>query len=188
MRNPSGFEFYPGRRLPVVCRDGVTRSAVCNSWGGEVYGASCFAAVQVSVAGKRRTVSGFISCTGQRLNATPELLRQLGLPAFVYRFTGTGTNAALIPWTAHKPRLAKLARKLIVATAYSKTAEGLPSDHAAALADVCRTEAAGLTEPAGQESPGWIARRLLRRLWEDDVNRLARFFDTLGRLQSAAGE
>jgi len=174
-----------GRRYSVLCRDGINRMAVRTSNGFlETFRGS----VQVTVAGKRRTVAGFISCTGQRLNATPELLRQLSLPEFVYQFTGTGTNAALIPWTSHKPRLAKLARKLIAATAYSKTAEGLPSDHAAALADVCRTEAAGLTEPRGQESPGWIARRLLRRLWEDDVNRLARFFDRLGRFQSAAGE
>lgn len=155
--------------MPVVCRDGITRQAVATGYAGH----GLPAAVQVTVGGKRRTVSG----TVYPLPFSPLL-----------SFYATGRNSDLIGWTSHKPRLAKLARKLIAATAYSKTAEGLPCDHAAALADVCRTEAAGLTEPSGTESPGWIARRLLRRLWEEDVNRLARFFDTLRKLQSAAGE
>ena len=169
MRNSSGFEFYPGRRLPVLCRDGVTRRAVATGYNN--FGLP--ATVQVSVAGKRRTVSGVV-------------FRDNVPCGFV--FMANGINRGLIGWTAHKPRFAKLARKLIAATAYSKTAEGLPSDHAAALAEICRTEAAGLTEPSGQESPGWVARRLLRRLWCKDVNRLALFFDRLSRLQSAAGE
>jgi len=172
MRNPSGFQFYPGKRLPALCRDGLTRSAVITGHADTWF--SIPAAVQVTSGGKRRTVAGFLS---------HDMAGTVCFRAYLYR-----SNHALIPWTAHKPRLAKLARKLISATAYSKTAEGLPSDHAAALADVCRTEAAGLTEPAGQESPGWIARRLLRRLWCEDLNRLALFFDRLGRLQSDAGE
>ena len=172
MRNPSGFQFYPGKRLPALCRDGVTRSAVITGQADTWF--SLPAAVQVTSGGKRRTVAGSLY---------HDIEGKVCFGAYLYR-----ANHALIPWTSHKPRLAKLARKLIAATAYSKTAEGLPSDHAAALADVCRTEADGLTEPSGQESPGWVARRLLRRLWEEDVNRLARFFDTLGRLQSAGGE
>jgi hypothetical protein len=172
MRNPSGFQFYPGNRLPALCRDGITRSAVITGQANTWF--SVPAAVQVTSGGKRRTVAGFLS---------HDMAGTVCFRAYLYR-----ANHALIPWTAHKPRLARLARKLIAATAYSKTAEGLPSDYAAALADVCRTEAAGLTEPAGQESPGWIARRLLRRLWCEDLNRLALFFDRLGRLQSAAGE
>jgi hypothetical protein len=167
MRNPSGFEFYPGRRLPVVCRDGVTRSAVCTGYADQVLPA----AVQVTVAGKRRTVSGFI------YNPRSVFLKGWteDLPRFA--FTGTGTNAALIPLTSHKPRLATVARKLIAAV---KCVNG---DHSpAAMADVCRTEAAGLTEPAGQESPGWIARRILSRLWEGDVKRLAVYFDRLSKL------
>lgn len=169
MRNPAGFEFYPGRRLPVVCRDGVTRAAVCTGYAGH----GLPAAVQVYYGGKRRTVSGTV----------------YPLPfSRLLSFYATGRNSDLIPWTAHKPRLAKLARKLIAATAYGPLSKGLPSDHAAALADLCRTEAAGLVEPNGQESPGWIARRLLRRLWSNDVDRLGVFFDRLERLQTAAGE
>lgn len=170
MRNPAGFEYYPGRRLPVVCRDGVTRSAVCTGYAGH----GLPAAVQVYAGGKRRTVSGTV----------------YPLPfSRLLSFYATGRNSDLIPWTAHKPRLAKLARKLIAATAYGPLSKGLPSDHAAALADLCRTEAAGLVEPPGQlESPGWIAYRLLRRLHGTDLNRLAVFFDRLERLQSAAGE
>ena len=171
MRNSSGFEFYPGRRLPVVCRDGVTRSAVCTGYADQVLPA----AVQVTVAGKRRTVSGFISCTGQRLNATPESLKQLGLPAFVYQFTGTGTNAALIPLTSHKPRLATVARKLIAAV---KCVNG---DHSpAAMADVCRTKS------VRQQSPGgWIAGHFLSRLREGEIKRLAAYFDRLARFRSS---
>jgi len=172
MRNPSGFQFYPGKRLPALCRDGVTRSAVITGQADTWF--SIPAAVQLSVAGKRRTVSGYV---------THDEAGKVCFRAYLYR-----SNHVLIPWTSHKPRLAKLGRKLIAATAYSKTAEGLPSDHAAALAEICRTEAAGLTEPSGQESPGWVARLLLRRLWCKDVNRLALFFDRLSRIQSAAGE
>lgn len=169
MSNPFGFQFYPGRRLPVVCRDGVTRSAVCTGYAGH----GLPAAVQVYAGGKRRTVSGTV----------------YPLPfSRLLSFYATGRNSDLIPWTAHKPRLAKLARKLIAATAYGPLSKGLPSDHAAALADLCRTEAAGLVEPNGQESPGWIARRLLRRLWSNDIDRLVLFFNRLERLQSAAGE
>ena len=169
MRNPAGFEFYPGRRLPVVCRDGVTRQAVATGFANYCPPI----AVQVTFAGKKRTISGII-------------FKDVLPPRFV--FIAGGANADLIPWTSHKPRLAKLARQLIAATAYGPFAKGLPSDHAAALADLCRTEAAGLVEPKGQESPGWIARRLLRRLWCHDVDRLSVFFDRLERLQSAAGE
>lgn len=172
MRNSQGFQFYPGRRLPVVCRDGVTRAAVITGQPDTFF--SIPAAVQITSGGKRRTVSGSLY---------QDIDGKVSFGAYRYR-----ANAALIPWTSHKPRLAKLARKLIAATAYGKAAEGLPSDHAETLADICRTEAAGLTEPNGQESPGWLVRRILCRLWCEEVERLASFFERLARFQSAAGE
>jgi hypothetical protein len=172
MDNAAGFKFNPGKRWPVVCRDRVIRKAVLT--GRDVfYNDVYLGAVQLTVTRKRRTVSGWFAWDSEK---------------GYFRFFATGANAALIPLTRHKPRLAKLARKLIAATAYGKRAEGLPSDHAAALAYICQTEAAGLTEISGQDSPGWIVRRILCRLWGEDVERLASFFDRLARLQSVAGE
>jgi len=171
MHNPR-LGFYPGRRLPAVCRDGVTRSAVITGQPDTWF--SIPAAVQITSGGKRRTVAGSLY---------HDIDGKVSFGAYLYR-----ANHVFIPWTAHKPRLAKLARKLIAATAYGKAAEGLPSDHAATLADICQTEADGLTEPSGQESPGWLVRRILCRLWCEDVARLALFFDRLSRFQSAAGE
>ena len=165
-------KFYPGMRLPAVCRDGVIRKALIirkDVFFNDVSNAS----VQLTVSKKRRTVSGWVAWHPVQAK---------------FKFFETGANAALIPWTSHKPRLAKLARKLIAATAYGKAAQGLPSDHAATLADICRTEAAGLTEISGQESPGWLVRRILCRLWCEEVERLALFFKRLARFQSAAGE
>jgi hypothetical protein len=173
MRNSNGFEFYPGRRLPVVCRDGVIRSAVITGQPDTFF--SIPAAVQITAGGKRRTVSGSLY---------HDIDGKVSFGAYRYR-----ANHIFIPLTRHRPRLAKLARQLISATAYGPLSKGLPSNHAAALADVCRIETAGLTEPAGQhESPGWIACRLLRRLRCEDLCRLAAFFDRLGRFQFAAGE
>jgi hypothetical protein len=172
MDNAASFQFPLGKRWPVVCRDRVIRKAVLT--GRDVfYNDVYLAAVQLTASGRRRTVSGWFAWDSEK---------------GYFRFFATGANAALIPLTGHKPRLAKLARKLIAATSYSKRAEGLPSDHAAALAYMCQTEAAGLTEISGQESPGWLVRRILCRLWGEDVERLALFFDRLARFQSAAGE
>ena len=174
----NGFQFYPGRRLPVVCRDGVTRSAVATGFASLVVPA----AVQVYAGGKRRTVSGFISLTGKRLNATPELLRQLGLPAVEMQFTATGANAGFIPWTAHKPRLAAAALRLIKATAYGRGAPGYiwdsPQDHSAALARGCILWFATSEWPQG----GFAARAVLRRLPPDVLPQLCRFFDKLTML------
>lgn len=168
MSNPFGFQFYPGRRLPAVCRDGVTRSAVITGQADTWF--SIPAAVQVTAGGKRRTVAGYLTHD----NAGTVCFR-----AYLYR-----ANHVFIPLTGHKPRLAKLARKLIAAV---KCVNGDYSP--AVMAEVCRTEAAGLTEPPGQsESPGWIACRLLRRLPCHDLKRLAAYFNRLGRFQSAAGE
>jgi hypothetical protein len=171
MRNPSGFQFYPGKRLPVVCRDGITRQAVCTGYADQVLPA----AVQVTVAGKRRTVSGFIYNSGTFLKAL-----YLERPAFV--FESTGTNAALIPWTAHKPRLAAAALRLIKATAYGHGAPGYiwdwASDHAAALAAGCRHYYG-----TGQwHEGGCAARAVLKRLPPELLPRLAVYFDKLAAL------
>lgn len=165
MRNPSGFEFYPGRRLPVVCRDGVTRSAVATGFANLIVPA----AVQIYSGGKRRTVSGFIAVW--RGDEKPAL-----------RFNATGTNAALIPWTAHKPRLARAALRLIKATAYGRGAPGYiwdwASNHAAALAGGCRHYYGTSDWPAG----GCQARAVLKRLPADLLPRLAVFFTKLAAL------
>lgn len=177
MRNSLGFEFYPGRRLPVVCRDGITRQAVCTGYAGHVLPA----AVQIYSGGKRRTVSGFVFNSG-----TLQKVLYPGRP--VFSFEATGANAGFIPWTAHKPRLAAAALRLIKATAYGKGAGhkwDLPSDHAAALAAACREWSV-----AWYSTPelGWQATAEFKRIKPDVLPRLALFFDRLGRFQSAAGE
>ena len=163
MDNPSGLEFYPGRRLPVVCRDGATRKAVCTGYAGHGLAAS----VQVSVAGKRRTVSGII----------------YPLPfSRLLSFEATGRNGDLIGWTAHKPRLAAVALRLIKATAYGRGAPGYiwdwAADHAAALAGGCRNWYAVNDWPEG----GFAARAVLRRLPPELLPRLAAYFDKLAGL------
>ena len=159
VRNSQGFEYYPGRRLPVVCRDGVTRSAVCTGYASQ----GVPAAVQVYVAGKRRTVSGTI----------------YPLPfSRLLSFYATGRNSDLIPLTSHKPRLAKLARKLIYADLYVN--KGLPSN-LSDLANDCRTELVGNTCPS---ETGWLVRRLFRRLDCETLSQLAQLLDRAARLQT----
>lgn len=173
MRNPPGSQFYPGNRLPALCRDGVTRSAVITGHPDTWF--SLPAAVQVSVAGKRRTVAGFL---------THDMDGKVCFRAYLYR-----ANHALIPWTSHKPRLAKLALRLIKATAYGKGVPGygwdLPSDHAAALAAACRKWQVAWY---GTPELGWIATAEFKRIKPDVLPRLALFFEKLGRFQAAAGE
>ena len=165
MRNPAGFEFYPGKRLPVVCRDGITRRAVATGFAAQ----GLPAAVQVTFAGKRRTVSGTV----------------YPLPfSRLLSFYATGRNSDLIGWTAHKPRLAAAALRLIKATAYGRGAPGYiwdcPADHSAALAGGCRLWYGCGEWPAG----GCAARAVLRRLPAELLPRLAAYFDRLGRFQS----
>jgi hypothetical protein len=183
MRNSQGFEFYPGRRLGVVCRDGVVRSAVLTGYASGVVPAM----VQVTVDGRRRSVSGFIS-QGKPLPATPELLRQLGIPPFDYKFTSTGRNADLIPWTNHKPRLANLARRMALTSSWGLSCPGyawdIPSDHAFGLSKVCRDRLNGLPLP----NKGWPFRRLLKSLSSSDLLKLEKFFITAGRLFELHGE
>lgn len=166
MRNPAGFQFYPGRRLPAVCRDGVTRSAVITGHADTWF--SLPAAVQVTAGGKRRTVAGFLS---------HDVAGKVRFHAYLYR-----ANHSLIPWTAHKPRLARVALRLIKATAYGRGAPGYiwdySGDHAAALAGGCRLWFATSEWPAG----GCAARAVLKRLPPDVLPRLAVYFDKLAAL------
>ena len=165
MHNPSGFQFYPGRRLPVVCRDGVTRSAVCTAYANLILPA----AVQVYAGGKRRTVSGTVY---------PLAFSRL------LSFYATGRNSDLIGWTAHKPRLAAAALRLIKATAYGRGAPGYiwdwPADHSTALAGGCRHYYGTSEWPAG----GCQARAVLKRLPAELLPRLAAYFDRLARFQT----
>jgi hypothetical protein len=165
MRNPYGFQFYPGRRLPVVCRDGITRQAVATGFAAQ----GLPAAVQVTSGGKRRTVSGTV----------------YPLPfSRLLSFYATGRNSDLIGWTGHKPRLAAAALRLIRATAYGRGAPGYiwdyPSVHSAAIAGGCRLWYGCGKWPQG----GFAARAVLRRLPAELLPRLAAYFDRLGRFQS----
>jgi hypothetical protein len=162
----------PGFRYVAGCRDGRHRSAVVTGFPDSF--STVPAAVQVTAGGRRVTVSGFLFMRGP-----------------VLCFSGTGRNAALIPWTGHRPRLATLARRLIGATAWGFGCPGvhweLPSEHAAQLFKgvndfVC------LGVP-----PAWIsknppAREVWRRMTHDDCNRLTRFFSKLERFALLTGE
>jgi len=163
MRNSQGFEFYPGKRLPVLCRDGVTRKAVSTGYAAQFLSA----AVQVTVAGERKTVAGLVFSES--------------LPArFV--FMATGKNKGLIPWTGHKPRLAAAALRLIKATAYGRGAPGYiwdyAADHSAALAGGCRLWYGCAEWPQG----GFAARAVLKRLPAELLPRLALYFEKLAAL------
>lgn len=165
-------QFYPGLRVPAVCRDGVTRSAVagngCTSVLCQYPG--CIVspvAVQVTVAGKRRTVTGYLE------------IDAAGLVSFHARLRLR--NAAMVPLTSHRPRLAAAALRLIKATAYGRGAPGYiwdwPADHAAALAGGCRYWYGTSEWPQG----GFAARAVLKRLPADLLPRLAAFFDRYSR-------
>jgi hypothetical protein len=156
MRNP----LMIGKTSNVVCRDGAIRLATRTGTG---WMSTWPAAVQVTVAGKRRTVSGFVTKGS---------------------FEAKGLNAALIPFTRHKPRLAAAALRLIKATAYGRGAPGYiwdcPADHSAALAGGCRHYYGTGQWPEG----GCAARAVLKRLPAELLPRLAAYFDRLGRFQS----
>jgi hypothetical protein len=166
MSNPYGFQFYPGKRLPAVCRDGVTRSAVITGQADAYF--SLPAAVQVTVAGKRRTVAGSLYY---------DINGKVCFGAYTYR-----ANHVLIPWTGHKPRLAAAALRLIKATAYGHGAPGYiwdwAGDHSRALARGCIMFYATSEWPEG----GCQARAVLKRLPADLLPQLCRFFDKLTAL------
>ena len=178
MRNSQGFEFYPGRRLRVVCRDRVLRTAVLKGYASGVVPAM----IQVSVDGRRRTVSGFV------YNPKSVFLKGWTDDVPEFAFNGTGRNADLIPWTSHKPRLAALARRMALASQWGLSCPGyqwdIPSDHAFGLSKVCRDRVQGLPLP----NKGWPLRRILKTLSTSDLMRLERFFIMAGRLFELHGE
>ena len=166
MPNPFGFQFYPGKRLPAVCRDGVIRSAVITGQPD-----TCFSmpgAVQVTAGGKRRTVAGSLYHDREG---------KVCFGAYSYR-----ANHVFIPLTKHKPRLAAAALRLIKATAYGRGAPGYiwdcPADHSAALARGSILWFATSQWPEG----GFAARAVLRRLPAELLPQLCRFFDKLTAL------
>jgi hypothetical protein len=178
MRNSQGFEFYPGRRFRVVCRDRVIRSAVLTGYASGVVPAM----VQVTVDGRRRTVSGFV------YNPNSVFLKGWTSDVPEFAFVGNGRNADLIPWTSHKPRLATLARKLALTSSWGFSCPGdqwdLPSDHAFGLSKICRDRLNGLPLP----NKGWPFRRILKSLSSSDLLKLEKFFITAGRLFELHGE
>ena len=176
MRNSQGFEFYPGRRLRVVCRDSIVRTAVLTGYASGVVPAM----VQVTVDGRRRTVSGFVynvpTVDGRPSNELQFHARK------------TGRNADLIPWTNHKPRLAKVARRMALTSQWGLSCPGyqwdIPSEHSFGLAKVCRDRILGLPLP----NKGWPLRRILKTLSTSDLLKLERFFIMAGRLFELHGE
>lgn len=121
MSNPYGFKFYPGKRLPVLCRDGRERTATATGFAS----GTLPAAVQVSINGKRRTVSGFVS----------------SIAGGGFDFTATGRNADLMPWTGHRPAAAAIVRRLFDLTAGGfigpRFCAVTPEEHCKTLARFC---------------------------------------------------
>lgn len=161
------FQFYIGNRLPALCRDGVNRSAVITGHSSLYFGPYP-AAVQVSAGGKRRTVAGFLSYHHEGV--------------LIFTPYPSKANAGAIPWTKHRPQLARFALRLIKATAYGHGAPGYlwdwPADHAAALAGGCMEYYGTGQWPAG----GFAARAVLKRLPADVLPRLAVYFGKLAAL------
>ena len=159
-------EFYPGKRLQVICRDRVMRSAVITGEADTYF--TLPAAVQVTSGGKRRTVAGSVYHDREG---------KVCFGAYLYR-----ANHVFIPLTSHKPRLARAALRLIKATAYGRGAPGYiwdsGVDHSAALARGCILWFATSQWPEG----GFAARAVLRRLPADMLPQLCRFFDKLTAL------
>jgi len=155
-----------GDRVRAVCRDGVIRSAVIT--GNPDTWFSLPAAVQVTVAGKRKTVAGYLS---------HDMEGKVCFRCYLYR-----SNHVFMPWTGHKPRLAKLALRLIKATAYGRGAPGYiwdsGADHAAALAGACRLMATGVY-PCYL---GYVAGSIIKRMPLALLPQLARFFDKQAKL------
>jgi hypothetical protein len=166
MRNPSGFQFYPGNRLPALCRDGVTRSAVITGHADTWF--SVPAAVQVTAAGKRRTVAGYL---------THDMDGKVCFRAYLYR-----ANHSLIPWTAHKPRLAAAARRLLGALTFCrgyKSKSGIPARlFFDTLAIACRLYPTGVKP----EGIGFLTVAVIKRLPPELLPRLAVYFDKLAGL------
>ena len=160
-----GFQFYPGKRIKALCRDGVQRSAVITGHADTWF--SIPSAVQVTAGGKRKTVAGYL---------THDSAGTVCFRAYLYR-----ANHVFIPWTAHKPRLAKLALRLIKATAYGHGAPGYiwdwPADHAAALAGGCRAWQTLGAWPQG----GHDCTREFKRIDPTLLPRLAIFFERQAR-------
>lgn len=166
MRNPAGFEYYPGRRLPVVCRDGITRSAVITGQADTWF--SLPAAVQVTAGGKRRTVAGFLSY---------DVNGVCRFHAYLYR-----ANHVFIPWTAHKPRLAAAARRLMGALTFCrgyKSGETIPLRlFSETLAIACRLYLKGVKF----EGLGFLTCAVLKRLPAAVLPHLAVYFTKLAAL------
>jgi len=165
-------EFFPGKRLPAVCRDGVTRSAVITGQPDTFF--SLPAAVQVTVAGKRRTVSGFL---------THDEAGMVCFRAYLYR-----SNHALIPATKHRAFRSKIARRLLsVVYAYNYRngiSWGVTSDYCEAVGEWLKDWANGDRRTLA----GWQGRRELRRLSPDDCRLMSAYLFRVARYKYTRGE
>lgn len=133
MRNAFGFAFYPGRRLPVLCRDGRQRMATLTG-----HATQCVPAfVQIRSGGRRVSISGNVWTEPGRPDC--------------FSFTASGRNADLMPLVRHVPQAANLARFLIEQTEGGfmgkRFSVPTPAAHATELAKFCR--AASVVNAAG---------------------------------------
>jgi hypothetical protein len=167
-------------RLPAVCRDGVTRTAtagkscrsnLCAYPGCVVSPVS----VQLTVAGKRRTVTGRLELSD----------------AGVISFTADArlSNADLIPLTRFKPYRSKIARRLLsVVYAYNYRNAirwGHVSDYCEAVGECLKDWSNG---DCRETLAGWQGRRELRRLSPGDCRLMSAYMFRVARFKYALGE
>ena len=157
-----------GKRFPALCGDGKVRAAVVTA--AEAWCVwSISAAVQVTVKGKRRTVSG--NLTGNGLYPLP--------PGVSHRFLSNRLTD-LVGFTAHKPTAPRLRR--LMRRAYGEVSREW-FGHFAFLTAACLFEVHGVTVDGyrtGNPEPftrgdfdGW-QREAVRKLSVETLKRLTR--------------
>lgn len=171
-------EFHPGKRMKVLCVDGMTRTAVagskCRSTLCDFPGCAVApVAVQLTVAGKRRTVTGRLEIQGGQV---------------CFHANRRLSNHSLIPATKHRPFRSFLARRLLsVVYAYNYRHGirwGVASDYCEAVAEWLRDWSNG----DRRSLAGWQGRRELRRLSPGDCRLMSVYMFRVARFKYAQGE
>lgn len=171
-------QFFPGKRMKVLCRDGVTRTAVagnkCRSTLCDFPGCVVSpVAVQVTVAGKRRTVTGSLQIEGGQV---------------CFHANSRLSNHALIPATKHQPIRSKFARRLLsVVYAYNYRHGirwGNASDYCEAVGEWLKDWATGDQRTLA----GWQGRRELCRLSPGDCVLMSEYMFRVARFKYVLGE
>lgn len=139
------FQTLKGKRFPALCGDGKVRSAVVTALAPWCVWAIS-ASVQVTVKGKRRTVTGNLCWTDRAIDSAP--------PGIDHRFASNALTD-LVGFTRHKP-FAPVLKKLLQ-RAHGETGVEALSDFAfmtaAALFEIHGETVTGYRPGAGNGEP-----------------------------------